>query len=105
MTGAILTAVITLAVINLAFKGVGPALLGDREFPARVQAVITALPAVLLAGLLTVDLAGDRWRDADWTLLPGLVAGLVLRAVRSSSHLLCLAVAMLVTAGLRALVG
>ena len=80
MTGAILTAVITLAVINLAFKGVGPALLGDREFPARVQAVITALPAVLLAGL-------------------------VLRAVRQSSHLLCLAVAMLVTAGLRALVG
>ncbi len=104
MTG-ILTAVLALAVINVAFKGVGPALLGDKVFPARVEAVITVLPAVLLAGLLVVNLTGARWEAADWTVLPGLAAALGLRLGWQRSHLLCLAVAVLVTAGLRALVG
>ncbi|GLY17496.1 hypothetical protein Kisp01_45100 [Kineosporia sp. NBRC 101677] len=104
MTG-ILAAVLALAVINVIYKGAGPALLGDRTFPTRVEAVIVALPAVLLAALLVVDLAGPHWRDADWTLLPGLAAAVLLRALWQRPHLLCLLVAGLVTAGLRALVG
>ena len=101
----ILAAVLVLSLINVVYKGAGPAVLGDRTFPTRVEAVITALPAVLLAALLVVDLAGPHWRDADWTLLPGLGAAVLLRAVWQRPHLLCLLVAGLVTAGLRALVG
>ena len=105
MTTTIVAAVLALAVINFAFKAVGPAALADRTFPARVEAVIAVLPAVLLAGLLVVDLTGEHGDDADWTLLPGLAAGLTLRAVGQRSHLLCLAVAVLVTAGVRVLAG
>ncbi|GLY30316.1 AzlD domain-containing protein [Kineosporia sp. NBRC 101731] len=100
----ILTAVIALALINVAFKGIGPAVLGDRTFPAPLEAMITTLPAVLLAALLVVDLTGPGWQAADWTLLPGLGAALLLRALRGSGHLLCLVVAVLVTAAARAFV-
>ncbi|GAB6903811.1 hypothetical protein [Kineosporia succinea] len=97
----ILTAVVTLAVINVLFKAAGPALLGDRAFPPRVEALVTALPVVLLAGLLTVDLTGARWESADWTLLPGLGAALLLRVALGRPHLLCLAVAVTVTIAVR----
>lgn len=104
MTATVLAAVLALAVINFGFKAAGPALLGDRGFPPRIEAVIAALPAVLLAALLVVNLVGHRWEAVDWTLLPGLAAALLLRGLWQRSHLLCLAVAVLLTAVLRAFV-
>ena len=52
MTGLVV-AVVALAVINIVYKGIGPAVLGDRVFPPRIQEVIDALPAALLAGLVS----------------------------------------------------
>ncbi|MFI5914482.1 AzlD domain-containing protein [Dactylosporangium sp. NPDC051541] len=101
---AMIAATIALAALNILYKAIGPALLGGREFPPEVQAVADALPVVLLAGLLTVDLLGAGWRDFDWTALPGLAAAVALRWW-GRSHLLCIVAAVAVTAGLRYLLG
>jgi hypothetical protein len=73
MTGMVL-AVVALALINLVYKGVGPAVLGDRRFPLRIQEMVDALPVALLAGLVIVNLLGERWAAADVTVVPGLLA-------------------------------
>jgi branched-subunit amino acid transport protein len=99
---AMILAVAGLAVLNFAFKAVGPALIGDRAFPPRVQDVVDALPAALLAGLLVVDLVGDHWKDADWTMLPGLAAAGALAAARAP-QLVCIIAGVAVTAAVRAL--
>jgi branched-subunit amino acid transport protein len=95
-------AVAVLAIVNFSFKAAGPAILGDHQFSARTQAALDALPAALLAGLLTVDLLGHRWVAADWTMPPGLIAVAVARA-RHAPQLICILAGVAVTAGLRAL--
>jgi branched-subunit amino acid transport protein len=97
-----IAAVLALAVMNIVFKAAGPAVLGDREFPPRVEALVDALPAALLAGLLVVDLLGSHWAAFDWTMLPGLGVAAGLRAARQS-HLVCIVGAVACTAALRAL--
>jgi uncharacterized membrane protein len=99
---AMYVAVGTLALINFGFKAVGPAVLGDHEFSARTQAVLNALPAALLAGLIAVDLLGPKWADADWTMVPGLVVVGLVRS-RRLPDLVCILAGVAVTAGLRAL--
>jgi branched chain amino acid efflux pump len=101
MTAMVLV-VAALAVINLGFKAVGPALLGDHEFGVRTRAVLDALPAALLAGLITVDLLGAHWTAADWTAVPGL-ATVVLVRLRRAPHLVCIVAGVAVTAALRAI--
>jgi branched-subunit amino acid transport protein len=99
---AMMLAIAALAVINFGYKAAGPALLGDHEFSARTQAVLTALPVALLAGLIAVDLLGPKWGDADWTMLPGL--GVVaLARTRRLPDVVCIVAGVAVTAGLRAL--
>jgi uncharacterized membrane protein len=95
-------AVAALVVINLVLKGTGPALLGDHEFSPRTRAILDALPAAILAGLITVDLLGDRWAAADWTMLPGLGATVVAHRLKAPV-LLSILVGLMVTAALRAL--
>lgn len=95
-----IVAIVALAAINISFKAVGPAVLGDRRFPTPVQTVVDALPAALLAGLLTVDLLGQYWRAFDWTLLPGLGLAVALR-VSGRPHLVCIVAAVAGTAALR----
>ena len=93
---ALVLAVIALAVINVVYKGVGPAVLGDRTFPPRIQAVVDALPAALLAGLIAVNLLGERWSSADATMVPGLAAAGITWWLRMP-QLACVAVAVAVT--------
>ena len=95
MTGLVL-AVVALAAINIVYKGIGPAVLGDRVFPPRIQEVIDALPAALLAGLVVVNLLGERWGAADATMLPGLAAASVAWWVRVP-QLGCVVIAVVVT--------
>jgi uncharacterized membrane protein len=92
--------VIALALINVVYKGIGPALLGDRGFPARVQGVVDAFPAALLAGLIVVQLLGEQVADADWTLLPGLVLATFAWVVRLP-QLVCVALAIAATIAVR----
>jgi hypothetical protein len=95
-------AIAVVALVNVALKAAGPAVLGERRLPARALRVVDALAAALLAGLLVTALLGTRWRDADASVLPGLLgaAGLALARVPA---LLCVAVAVVVTIGVRAL--
>lgn len=95
MTSMII-AVIALTLINLVYKGVGPAVLRDRELPPRVQATVDAFPVALLAGLLTVELLGESWRAADATVLPGLAAATVGWLARLP-QLACVTLAVVVT--------
>jgi branched-subunit amino acid transport protein len=99
---AMIVAVAALVLMNFAFKAVGPALLGDRHFPERVQAVIDVLPPALLGALLVVDLLGSGWKGADWTLCPGICLAVGLRAC-GRSHLLCIAAGIAVTVATRSL--
>ena len=100
---AIVVGIVALALINFAFKAVGPVLFVDREPSPRVADLVTALAPALLAGLVIVELAGPRWADFDWTVLPGLAAA-VLADRRGAPVLVSVAVAVLVTAGLRLVV-
>ena len=93
-------AVAALALVNILYKAAGPAIFGNRPFPPRIRAVAEALPIALLGALLVVDLLGYRWRDLNWTVLPGLAVALVLRA-RHRSHLTCIVFGVICTAALR----
>jgi branched-subunit amino acid transport protein len=97
-----LVAVLALSAVNIAYKAVGPALLGDRTFPPRVQAAVDAMPIAILAALLVVDFLGARWLDLDWTLLPGLAVAVALRAW-GRSQLLCIIAGVAATALVRML--
>lgn len=68
-----------LAVVNAVFKAAGPVILGDRELPPRARSLIALFAPALLAGLVVVNLLGDRWRDLDATTVLGV---LVTAAVR-----------------------
>lgn len=70
---------ITVALVAAAtwlMKASGPLLLGERRLPP-VAVRITALAApVLLAALIVGDLAGENWRELEWTSVIGVaVAG------------------------------
>jgi uncharacterized membrane protein len=95
-------AVAALAIINFGYKAAGPAILGNHEFSDRTRAVLNALPAALLAGLIVIDLLGPNWSDTDWTMLPGL-ATIGLARSRRLPDLVCILAGVAVTATLRAL--
>lgn len=97
---SIIIGIVALALINFAYKAAGPAILGDREPSPMVSDLITAMSPALLAGLVTVDLLGPRWKDFDWTMLPGLAAAAIAYR-RGVPDLACVAAAVIVTALLR----
>jgi hypothetical protein len=104
VTGTLVVGVLALALVNFTIKAAGPVLLEDREPSPTVTELIIALSPALLAGLVTVELAGPRWSQLDWTLLPGLAAaGLAHRL--GVPDLVCVAGAVAITAALRLVLG
>jgi branched-subunit amino acid transport protein len=92
-----------LAVATAAIRASGPVLLGGRELPGRLQGVIALLAPALLAALVVVETIGapaGGALDIDERLAGVTAAGIVL--VRGGSTLWAVAVAAVVTAGLRA---
>jgi uncharacterized membrane protein len=67
-----LDTVVVFALINYAIKACGPVLLHGRRMPARLAAFVGALPAALLAGMLTSSVVGAAGRGLDPTALGGL---------------------------------
>ena len=96
----IILGTVALALINFSYKAAGPVLLVDREPSPTVSELIAAMSPALLAGLITVELAGPRFSDLDWTVFPGLAAA-VLAYRWGAPQLACVAIALVVTAGLR----
>jgi hypothetical protein len=74
--------VLTVTVANWVMKAVGPLVLGDRPLGATSRRVIALMAPVLLAGLIVVDLAGERWLDLDLHQVVGVGSAGVARALR-----------------------
>ena len=86
-------------VATVAFKASGPVLLGRRQLPPRVAALVEVLaPAMLAALVVTQAVGGDRELVFD-VRLAGVAAGAVAVALRAP-----LVVVMAVAAAVAALV-
>jgi branched-subunit amino acid transport protein len=89
------------AVVTAVIKGIGPLTLGGRELPSWFGAVVVLLAPALLAALVVTQALADGDRIAVAADTAGVAAaGVVLW--RGGSILACVAVAAVVTAGLRA---
>lgn len=67
--------IVVVGAVTILFKASGPVLLGGRELPARVAAVVEMLaPAMLAALVVTQTVGGDRELVLDERLL-GVAAG------------------------------
>jgi branched-subunit amino acid transport protein len=85
--------------VTILFKASGPVLLGDRELPPRVAALVEVLaPAMLAALVVTQTVGGDRELVFD-ERLAGVAAGAI--AVRLRAPLI---IVMLVAALVAALI-
>jgi branched-subunit amino acid transport protein len=83
---------------TMAFKASGPVLLGQRELPLRLDAVVEVLaPAMLAALVVTQTVGGDRELVLDERLAGVLVAGV---AVWLRAPLLVVMAVAAATAGL-----
>ena len=90
------------AVVTAAIKAAGPVAFGGRELPDRVAGVIALLAPALLAALIVTQALADGQRIVIGADTAGVgLAGVVLW--RGGSVLAGVAVAVVVTAGLRAL--
>jgi branched-subunit amino acid transport protein len=92
--------VAVVGVVTVAFKAAGPVLIGRRELPARVQALVELLaPVMLVALVVTQTFGGDQEIEVD-ARVAGVGAAAVALALRA--HIIvAMALAALVTALLR----
>lgn len=95
-------AVAVVGAATIAFKAVGPLVLGGRELPPRVAGVLALLAPVLLAALVVTQAVAGDGRYVFDARLAGLGAAAGALALRAPL-LVVMAVAALVTAGVRAL--
>lgn len=99
-TTTLVIGIVLLAAMNLVFKAMGPALLGDRQLPPAFTRVLRALGQGLIAALVVATLLGPGWHDFDATVLPGLALALALRWW-GQSHIVCALAAVGLTALVR----
>jgi len=94
--------IVLVAALTAAIKAAGPMALGGRELPAWFSRIVTVMPAAVLAALVvTVALANGRTLSVGPETVGVAAAGLI--AWRGGSVIMCVLVAAVVTAGLRAL--
>jgi branched-subunit amino acid transport protein len=96
--------VVVVGVATLAFKAVGPVLLGGRPLPQRVAPVITLLGPALLAALVAIGTFGEARRLVLDARVPGVLAAAMAIRLRAPV-LLVVVIAAAVTATIRALAG
>lgn len=94
--------VVALAVATAAIRGAGPLLLGGRELPAQVMAVVALLAPALLAALVVTQTFGTERGIAIDARLVG-VAAAVLAIIARRSVLVTVIAAAAATAAARAL--
>jgi branched-subunit amino acid transport protein len=97
-------AIVVVGAATVALKATGPVLLGGRELPPRVDALVVLLaPAVLAALVVTQVVGGERELVFDARLV-GLAAAAAAIALRAPLVLVVVAAAA-ATAAARALTG
>lgn len=93
-----------LTAATFAIRASGPIAVGGRELGRRAAAVIELLAPALLAALIVVEtVGGPDGLDPDARIAGVAAAGLLLLTWRRSPMLATIALAALVTAGVRAL--
>jgi branched chain amino acid efflux pump len=92
--------VAVVGITTIAFKAAGPVVIGRRELPPRVQAVVELLaPVMLIALVVTQTFGGDQEIQVD-ARVAGVGAAVVAIALRA--HIIvAMAIAALVTALVR----
>ncbi len=96
--------IVACVALTAAIKALGPVALGGRTLPGWFMDVLGVMAAALLSALVLTSTLADGQRLAVGANTVGVaLAGLLLW--RGRSLLLAVAVAVLVTAGLRALTG
>ena len=96
--------VLVVGLATMALKAVGPLLLGGRQLPTRVLAVVALLGPALLAALVVTQTLGEDGALVVDERLAGVTAGAGALALRAPL-LAVIIVAATVTAALRALTG
>jgi branched-subunit amino acid transport protein len=96
--------VLVVGLATMALKAVGPLLLGGRQLPTRVLAVVGLLGPALLAALVVTQTLGEDDSLVVDERLAGVAAGAGALALRAPL-LAVIIVAATVTAALRALTG
>jgi branched-subunit amino acid transport protein len=94
--------VAVVGVATLAFKAVGPVLLGGKPLPDRAAAVVTLLGPALLSALVAIGTFGDGRSLVLDARVPGVLAAAVAIRLRAPV-LLVVIVAAAVTATIRAI--
>ena len=94
---ALWVAILVASLVSATFKAAGPALVGGRELPPRVNAVISSLAPALLAALVVTETFGDDGRLVLDERVLGVGAAAVALWLRAPV-LLAVALAALVTA-------
>ena len=94
---ALWVAIVAVTLASAAIKAAGPILVGGREFPPRVNAVISLLAPALLAALVVTETFGDDGRLVLDERALGIGVAAVALALRAPV-LLAVALAALVTA-------
>ena len=94
-------AALAVTVVNWLMKAGGPLLMGERKLPPAAVRVVVLIAPVLLAGLIVTELGAKR---LDWTQLAGVGAAGILSVVRVPL-LLAVATGIVLTAGIRLLIG
>jgi branched-subunit amino acid transport protein len=74
--------IFSVAVLNVIFKALGPAILGGRDLPQAAKNVIAMLAPALLSALIMVEVAGKNWSTFDWTVVAGLAGAGTARLLR-----------------------
>jgi len=94
--------IVCLAAMTVLIKALGPVLLGGRELPPWFSRVIVLMAPALLAALVVTSVfaSGRSWSVGAHTVGVGVAAVMLWRRC---SLVLCVVVAGLVTAGLRAI--
>jgi branched-subunit amino acid transport protein len=94
--------IVLVAALTAAIKAAGPIALGGRELPGWFAAIVTAMPAAVLAALVvTAALANGQELSIGPDTAGVAAAGIV--AWRGGSVITCVIVAAVVCAGLRAI--
>ena len=94
--------IVLVAALTAAIKAAGPIALGGRELPGWFAAIVTAMPAAVLAALVvTAALANGQELSIGPDTAGVAAAGIV--AWRGGSVVTCVLVAAAVCAGLRAI--
>ena len=92
------------AVVTVIIKAAGPVAFGGRDLPPGLAGVIALMAPALLAALIVTQALADGERLAIGADTAGVAAG-GLVALRGGSVVGVVAIAVIVTAGLRALGG